>query len=160
MNVERKIAAYTIIEVIVTISISGIIVLSSLMIYTSFQKVFNKNLQSIQKNTELALFNNQISRDIIISEKIFCRSDKLVFQQLDSTEISYQFLNDYIIRYGNETEDTHFIKHSNLEYNYCLGNLINEIEFDITTESNKFKYYICKEYNNSTLINITFSNGN
>ena len=67
MNLGRKIAAYTIIEVVVTISISSIIILSSLMIYTSFQKVLEKNLQSINENTELILFNNQIKKDVKIS---------------------------------------------------------------------------------------------
>lgn len=155
-----RIEAYTIIEVVVTILITSIIILLSLTVYSSFLKVLNKNLQSMQDNIELTLFNNQLSEDFKISEKIFLRNEKLVFQKLDSTEISYEFLDDLIIRYSKEFEDTHFIKHHNVEFHYYFDNLINEVEFDVTTESNKFKYYIYKDYNNSTLVNLNLNNGN
>lgn len=160
MNLGKRIEAYTIIEVVVTISISSIIILSSLMIYLSCQKAFKENLQSIKENTELILFNNQINKDVKIAEKILQKHDMLIFQQVDSSEISYQFLNNFIIRYGKETQDTHFIRNKNIEYNYVVNKLINEIEFDIKTESSMFKYYIYKEYNNSTLVNLTLSDGN
>lgn len=155
-----KTPAFTVIEMIVVITISGILISSAMMIYLNYQKMFNKTLKGIEQSSEFMLFDSRIQNDSENSDKFVFKNDQFIFQLYDSTEVSYQFLENYLVRTCNEHSDTTFFKIKDLSYSNYSGNLIKEIEFDIILNNNKFRYYLSKKYNNSTLVNFSLNNGN
>ena len=159
MKLTNQIQAFTILEVIVTITLTSIIVLSSMLIYSSFMQVYNRNLETIQKNKDLILFNIQLNKDFKYSEKVTSVNDELILKQSDNSTISYQFVEKYIIRNAKEFADTHYVEHKDINYTY-QNNLINGIIFTIITPNGNFTCYIHKEYDNSTIINSDYLNGN
>ena len=149
----KKISAYTLVEILVALTISSIVIVLAISLYmqlvSSNQRIlrdYDKNLEIIQLksilNTDFERYN-QIER---IYELKF--SDK-------NTSCLYEFSDIGIIRRYNENIDTFKLEYSNLEYELQNGNtgMVTHLSFDIKIHDNILPYSFYKEYQSEQKVN-------
>ena len=141
-----RLNAFSILEVLVAIVISGIVVSTAYSVYIYSGKQFFKFRAVKAETTNYFEFTSTITRDFESAKKVVQKSDYEMEMQLANQNINYQFESTYILRTINLQIDTFFFTVENMEYN-TLNKLSNEPVVDylkLTLKNNSLTYY--KDY--------------
>jgi type II secretory pathway pseudopilin PulG len=149
----NKVPAFTIIEVLVTLMITSLVILISSTVYVTFSGYFNGFKANSEMHQQLFLFDRQINLDFQNAGKAFLSGDDLVISHNNNEEINYRFVDQMIVRLENENSDTFHIQFSNLQFNYYLPGLIDEVKFDVRTSDFFIHYKAFAQYSQSGLVN-------
>lgn len=149
----KKLKAFTIIELIVTMIISGIVISMAFTIYfktsTSFQR-YVINAQSI--NDAMAL-HVLLRKEFENAENVQFRRGRLEIHKGEHI-IYYDFAEEYVIRELKYDADTFWVYTKNLEYERLKSNrlYITTISFTFDLYENLyFPFFVSKEYTNQQL---------
>ena len=141
-----RLNAFSILEVLVAIVISGIVVSTAYSVYIYSGKQFFKFRMVKAEITNYFEFTSTITRDFESAKKVVQKSDYEMEMQLPNQNINYQFEPTYILRTFHLQTDTFFFTVENMEYN-TLNKFSNEPRVDylkLTLKNNSLTYY--KDY--------------
>lgn len=137
----KRLKAFTILELLVSMLLSGIVISLILTFYLQFRKYLVTLEHNSGSDREIALFSNVLKRDFDRAAMII-PVDKEIIQCITSHQvIRYDFEDDrYILRLENNRTDTFNIRWTNLEWKKYSDrtNLINEFSFDIKIDKDLY----------------------
>jgi len=155
---NTQLKAFTVMEIIVTMLLSGIIIAASLSLYLNYSNLVrlkNKQIQCGKENLQFyQIFKHEFDQASTIR-----KIDKQVTIALqDKTIVTYEFDQDYIVRSKNNLSDTFFIKVNNFE---ALGDETTTnckvIKMDLNNCGEIYPILLNKTYSNDVLMNSQLS---
>ena len=121
-----KLKAFSFLEVLVAIVISGIVISTVYSVYVFTHKQYFKFNAAQSKMRNYFEFSTTINRDFEKAKKVIMLNNYEIELQLVEQNINYQFNNEAVIRTVNLNTDTfHFT--------------VNDIEFNLVNELSKEK---------------------
>lgn len=112
----NKISAFTVLELIVAMTVSVIVIAIGYGAFNLINKQYNTQLQQKMKKAHMANFITNIDEDCFVSSRIFLEEDKLVLITSDSLTISYDFNDSTIARNQSNRSDTLIISDYKIEF--------------------------------------------
>jgi Tfp pilus assembly protein PilE len=158
---QQKVKAFTILEVTITMLITGLLIAIT---YTSYSVIVKSYHSFTVKNEEMAVLvtlDHLLKRDFQQAEVISKDQDGIVLTSNDKT-IKYNFKSDYIVRTAAGTDT---FKVQTQEVNTVFENVplnevqeteeqnrIDELAFTLTFKNEKIPYHYHKLYSSVNLI--------
>lgn len=149
---NRKIKAFTLAEMLVTLALTSVLVTFSYLGLNSMQKLLVDYKNQHQFITQMNELNKRINLLFINANTITKLSDEKIIFNADSTESKVIFSDRYILTIKNNVSDTfHFdpkkLKITNEEMSEPVNiDLIKNLEFDIYFQKQKFHLTFSKNY--------------
>lgn len=104
MKMTKKQPAFTVIEVLLTIAITGVVISLIYVIYVNFSKqVYSFFHNSIVSN-EVHAFYQQMKVDAFQSNKMQYINNEIIFSNYNTSEVRYKKEGDSIYRYFKENK--------------------------------------------------------
>jgi prepilin-type N-terminal cleavage/methylation domain-containing protein len=159
-NLNKRIRAFTLIELVVAMLISSIVVIVA---FTGYEIIAGQYVDYRKKSNEITksfLLNNLLAKDFLNSELALINPNgDLIFKFKATPEVDYQFRENYIIRVFTTTlQDTFFIPSQNIVKRFqgdsLTGNraLIDNLSFSAKVLDEKVYYQFAKEYGAGVLM--------
>ncbi len=152
---ENKLKAFTIMELIVTLVISGLVVLAAFQVINSFSRFSVHSEITNETNTRALQFYKALRADMNHSESLLHYDDETIFQLPQKVTVSYKLNYNNIIRTVNNVSDTFDITISDwhLIKDKKTG-LPTTLELEIVDNEKEISSFrITKEYDNAALFN-------
>ncbi|HEX3008684.1 MAG TPA: hypothetical protein VHO90_13820 [Bacteroidales bacterium] len=157
MHLNKKVKAFTLVELTVTLLLSGLVVFAALQVINLFSGLLAHENQSSDRSAQLFQFQKALNNDMQQSVRIEHYDDEAIFHVSAELSISYKLDYDYTIRSVNEVVDTFFVSvdqwHIVNEKSSGLP-LILEVEIKNEESENEVFRFI-KDYDNDVLLNTT-----
>lgn len=153
-----KIRAFTLIEVIVAMILSGIVVAFAAIAFQLVSKQFMSFKKSGERINELFVFQYQLQMDVRESELILHEASGLKFIFDDSKEATYLIYEENIIRENGNRTDTFFVRNADVEsiivpYSNLPGaEIVNYFSMQFNIEKDTVIAEFNKDYPASTLL--------
>ncbi len=139
----KKIKAFTIIELLVAMTIAGIVVSFSILLFLQFQKYIYTFSGKLNYNNEILLFTNVLRFDFDKAEKIG-NDGTAIIVRLTGDVINYEFSEEYILRQSIERTDTFHVVCSDPEFKWIdkANEIVRSVYFEVHVD--KHDYYPVK----------------
>ena len=149
----KKIASYTLLELIVVLAISGIVLLNIIGLYLYVQKQFQIYKNQIDSEIELVQFMSSLTNDINYGTTIKSRSNEIIIERTNGKQVVYKFKENKVLR-TIERVDTFLISTKKMgTHSFKDYDLINKIDFDIIRGAKVSSFSLIKNYSNATIVN-------
>ena len=156
----NRLKAFTVIEIITVLLISGIVISLSLSIFLNFEKIFRQLLSDSSKYSEIMFFHRRIKNDFDRAKYITYNQDELVLHNVNNNIVKYNLGNEYLTINTNTNIDTLKvnIKDCSVEYINEESKLITSFFLILKLKGNDFPLFFNKEYSNRILFNNEVNN--
>ncbi|KAB2859604.1 MAG: prepilin-type N-terminal cleavage/methylation domain-containing protein [Flavobacteriales bacterium] len=124
-----KLKAFSILELMVAILISGIIISAAFSVFIFSNKQFFKFTAIKTDIRDYFELSSSLKRDFEMAKKVIKKSDEQVEMQLTDKNIIYQFGANYITRTTALHSDTFMFSSTNIELNMLTNNNENLIDY-------------------------------
>jgi prepilin-type N-terminal cleavage/methylation domain-containing protein len=140
-----KLKAFSMLELMVSILISGIIISAAYSVFIFSNKQFFK-FTAIKTNIrDYFELSSTLKRDFEMAKKVIKKSDEQVEMQLTDKNINYQFGANYITRSTDLHTDTFMFPTADIELNTLANNNENLIDYlKLNVKDNTLSFY--KDY--------------
>lgn len=157
---RHRVSGFTVMEVLVTMVVSGIVVLTAFQFYNIFNKLLSQKNRIMEGGKEMLQFYNVIKNDASKSLALFYSKDEILMKFPERNFIQYDFYIDYVVRKMNTEADTFLVHATNLNIeNEPTTGYGRVIRFEFEKENETFLVVIEKIYPNDLLMNtIIFHN--
>lgn len=149
--------AFTILELLIVMLLSGIVVGLTFLYFTQFQRYIRQQFSASEVYMCSGQFNTVFQQDIDNSGEVYYQSPDLIRVIQSENEIQYEFNEDRIIRKLENVNDTfrlttsHLSVHEMEDYN----DLVDFMEFEVNIDDgHPQQVSFVKEYNSKTLFTI------
>lgn len=151
---RHKVAGFTVMELLVTMVISGIVVLSAFEFYIIFNKLILKKNSDMEGGKEVLLFYDLLRNDTEGSVMLNSTGDGISFRMDENHIIHYEFFKDFVVRLNNNLPDTFNVRvlDFNTEKDLTTG-YIKFITLEIQKNKESFPVILEKNYPNDILLN-------
>jgi Prokaryotic N-terminal methylation motif len=161
MLINKKLKAFTIMELLVSMTLTGILVVFAFMGYNQIQKLFiNYTVQS-----KFISDYNQLNKALFLlsdkSNAIEQTGDQIHFKT-DSNKVVLDLANEaHILLKFNSHTDTFFLPTKNIQYNHLKLNngtplnLVTGFDCDVLFQSQKFHVSFHKAYDATNTLDAT-----
>ena len=157
----KKIRAFTLVELLVVMVISGIVIAITYQIYFIANKQFMQYKKGNEKVTQEVILRGLLNNDFFQSESVIRKSENNIEMQLADEKINYEWRDEFIIRVTNASRDTFFLPVSLVELKFrnssqdISAGLIDALK--IISENGDEEKYFCffKEYSADVLMQNT-----
>lgn len=140
-----KLKAFSILELMVAILISGIIISAAFSVFIFSNKQFFKFTAIKTDIRDYFELSSTLKRDFEMAKKVIKKSDEQVEMQLTDKNIIYQFGAKYITRTTTLHTDTFMFPSTNIEVNMLTNNNENLIDYlKLNVKDNTLLFY--KDY--------------
>ena len=149
----NKLKAFTVLEIIIVLLISGIVIALSLNIYLNMEKLFYRILSDGNKYNEIMFFHNRLKNDFDKAKYVKIEIDELIIYKEDWDIIKYNLGSDYLTVSANNITDTLKLKIKNYNFEYLNeeSRLISDFSLELKYNNNNFPFYFTKKYSNKVL---------
>lgn len=149
----QKIKAFTIMELIVTLTISSLVIFSGIEFLSSWEKLISRRNTSLEVCGGVLKIYDVLSRDITDSDNVLSDDDRIRITN-QSNEVRYFFGERSIIRLVKEVRDTfNFSKVTiNIEKDFLTG-YVKMLTIEINTENDFYPLTIEKNYPSDLIVN-------
>lgn len=141
-------------EIMVTMVISGIVVLTAFEFYNIFNKLLLKKNNTMEIGKEMLQFYIVLENDAEKATSLDLSTSGLIMYYYNEDIIRYEFFDDYVIRNRNIASDTFRIKVMNLN---SIKDQVTGFDKILTMELVKydeaFPLFLEKIYPNDVLLN-------
>jgi prepilin-type N-terminal cleavage/methylation domain-containing protein len=110
-----KVKAFSFLEVLVAIVISGIVISTVYSVYVFTYKQYFKYSVIKTNMRNYVEFTSTLNTDFENAKKVLKNSDYEIEMQLNERLINYQFNNDYVLRTVNLKSDTFLLATENMQ---------------------------------------------
>jgi competence protein ComGF len=156
MKLKKKIKAFTIMELLVTLVLTSIIVSLASSIYLNMQKYFSDSEAAYEKNSDINFLIGLIKNDFENASSVVSSFGLITLISNDSKMLEYNFGDEYIIRKKEYQRDTFYVKTEELDIIRLDNNsdLVTEIKADIIIDDGVIPFHIYKSYTRDILFNL------
>lgn len=151
---ERRVEGFTVMEIMVTMVISSIVVLTAFEFYNIFNKLLLKKNNTMESGKEILQFYNALENDSRRAISIELSAVGLIMKNYDEDPVNYEFYDEFVIRNRNIVTDTFRVKVMNLN---SIKDKVSGFEKILTMElavsNDTLPLFIEKSYPNDILIN-------
>lgn len=156
----KKIAAFTLLEILIGMIISSIVIG---FCYTGYSVIYKQylNYNAIKRqNTTAMQLNSVLNNDFVNAEFVRFELDKLIVNSNSNKELYYRFNENYILRRDKGLIDTFMLAALNITPEYFTENeqlqdrLLNSFSFDVSVLGETEHFHFVKEYSSETLIKL------
>ena len=153
-----KVKAFTLIELVVVMIISGILFSIAYFSFFIISQRFNHFSSASSSVMEISNLQTILNKDFDEAEFLQLQGDDLIVKK-DSLELLYHFEEDYLLRTQLDQVDTFHIPIENKSYYfknaiyYLNTGYIDELEFTSEYHDEKFHFHFHKDYSTEQLIN-------
>ena len=151
-----KLRAFTIMELLVVMGVSGLIVTAGFVLLTQFTSFFETTTNHQEKVADLQQFYHQLNKDVLMAKKLKQEGAKLLCE-LDDYQIHYEFSSAVISReFMGKTE---VLDVENLLYemipiaNFNDEGIIVNLHLQFGKDSEVYNWKIQKEYGAAVHLN-------
>lgn len=146
---KNKIKAFTILEMLVNLTIMSIIMGLVYFAYTSFVQQIMGYRESIERQNELSRIYVQMKKDFYVADKVVRESKGFRTMPYDENEITYKVTDKYLIRKQSEVSDT--LKISGIDIISVLNmntneDLVTKLVVFTTLFEEPLQYTLVKNY--------------
>lgn len=142
----KKLKGFTMIELIVSLIISGILISICLRVYTNFNQYINRTLTNQDNENKIVWFALRLKEDIFKADYISGDSETLNIY-INGRKNTYNFLSNYVLINRNDTQtDSIGIIIKDIKVDYYKKGFINYIEFDYENGGNFYTFSSNKKY--------------
>lgn len=161
---SKKLKAFTLIEVLVTMLLTTIIIGIIYYAYEVVQKQFIHNKTNDEGITQLSMLNYLLEKDFNESAEVIAANNGITFLYNDLKSINYEFDEEYILRNTENVTDTFKIAVENatqlfLESLVNKGDLVDRLEMDLKYSKESLYFVYTKEYASDILLQLELNNG-
>jgi Tfp pilus assembly protein PilV len=155
---KQKVTGFTVMEILITMVISGIVVLTALQFYTIFNRLLLQKNDTMEGGKNVLQLYNMLKNDAVNAVSLNSSTNKLTMRFPDKESIQYEFFDEYVIRTYNILIDTIRVKtmNFNTEKDQTTG-FDKIITLELMKDKETFPVIIEKTYPNDVLINTTIS---
>lgn len=140
-----KLKAFSILELMVAILISGIIISAAFSVFIFSNKQFFKFTAIKTDIRDYFELSSTLKRDFEMAKKVIKKSDEQVEMQLTDKNINYQFGANYITRTTTLHTDTFMFPSTNIQLNTLTNKNENLIDYlKLNVKDNTLSFY--KDY--------------
>jgi len=137
-----KLKAYSILELLVAILISGIVISAAYSVFIFSNKQFFRFTAVKTDVRDYFELSSTIKRDFENAKTVVKVNEGEIEMELTNQQINYQFETNYILRNIDFHTDTFLFSVTNMEINtlnnYEQGNFINYLKLDLKNNSLSF----------------------
>lgn len=109
----KRISAFTLVELIVTMVFSSIIVSLAFAVFSNTNKVYHKAYDQYGKTNELLLLQSVLNQDCSMARLVIFENDIMTVEDMNCNKINYTITSDRIIRnYGAIADTFHIGTHN------------------------------------------------
>ncbi len=151
----KKIGAFTLIELIVAMSIGSLVVIFAINVYDIIKKQFENYNNSNNITNDIFLVYDIMHDDFDKADKIVYKYDDLEIVLENGDQCKYSFEEDYIIRSFNNLQDTFNVKSENIKAYYDSKNaieIVDEFSFETEVFENTINISFYKKYASDILM--------
>lgn len=160
----KKVAAFTLMELLITMMISSIVIGLCYSAYSFTYKEFLLFKKVKQEVVDAMQFNSLLNSEFQNAEKIVYSEHQLLFYFENNNTLSYELNDSLIIRKESEIIDTFHLKATNVKASFLFENdsvpisLINDFSFDAKVLGEAEYFHFTKNYSGETMMNYESSN--
>lgn len=149
-----KIKGFSVIEVILSLSISGMVLGIGVTGYFFASKQFERFKIKSEEWSEINKLHYALKRDVDGAVTIRQNANDLTCYFADGDVINYRIKNDHVIRSSNVKPLIFRISLSNVNFEAVQGtDHVQKIQFDFDVNDKKIPFLMMKEYGPDILIN-------
>jgi hypothetical protein len=160
-NFRHKLPAFTIIELVVSLMISGIVIGIIYYSFLFFERQFQLYNDRSEKSENIILFKNAINHDFEASALAIDSANEIMFYS-DFSKMSetYDIFDKYIVRTNNLEKDTFLFeaKIHTIDHHPINNKAITTIDFEIKIGSDYIDCVFEKEYSAKELMSYQMKN--
>lgn len=156
---KKKLKAFTLMELVVTMIISSIVIG---MGYSAYSIIYKQYLNYKSLRTELmdvAGLNAELAANFYHCSRVLKQGENgLCFELKKDKKINFEFSEQYILRKENDLIDTFKVAAKNCVFKYLLddtdkkASLVHTFSFDSELLKEKVHFYFEKEYSSEIVI--------
>jgi prepilin-type N-terminal cleavage/methylation domain-containing protein len=149
-----RLPAFTIMEMLVAMVISGIIIGSGAFLYLNFNRYVTSAIQKSETENAVMLFCRAFEDDMQGASAIEQISDELSMKSEKKGLITYFFSDDYIVRQQEEIVDTFSLMVEDLTISFdYLNNRFQSLEARLISGDIAYPVFMVKAYENAEMFN-------
>jgi hypothetical protein len=158
---KKWIKAFTIIELVVAMVLSGVTISAGIIIYMNFSKAYKDSINRNAYNHDILFLHQLLTDDFYNAKMINCSGLTIKIETIDNEELQYRFLSDMIIRSKKFQKDTFYVQTINHQHETVqqlfekkriagkYNRLISEFSFEIVIEKDYvYPVVLYKQYDN------------
>ena len=144
----KKIKAFTIIEILITMVLSSIVIGAAIYVFLTFNTLLTKTSKRNMQNLEIISLHHILKKDFIEADEIREEYSSLLIQFNDDKKVYYDFEEDCVIRDAIVSRDTFNIKVNDFKLYFLdeQSKLVTEIILDIENEKLDLSIHLVKQY--------------
>jgi len=144
----KKIKAFTIIEVLITMVLSGIVVSAAIYVFLTFNSLLSKTGKKNMQNLEIISLHHIMKMDFIKADEIREEYSSIFISFNESEKVYYDFEENYVVRDAIATQDTFKISVNDIKIYFMdeESDLVTEIIVDIQFDNLDFPIHVIKMY--------------
>jgi type II secretory pathway pseudopilin PulG len=147
--------AFTIMEMIVVMVLSGIIIAAALKLYLNYEGLVRGKTKQMEFGKETLQFYQVFRHEFDDADRITSTSSQIIFILPDKPPVQYDFEQNYITRLQNNLIDTFFVTVNdlNIRKDEATG-LERVITMELRNYDEIFPVLMVKEYPNNLMMQI------
>jgi hypothetical protein len=154
---KPRIKSFTIMEILVTMIISGIVVLTAFQFYSIFNMIMLQKTKLMDERNVILQFYDVLKSDISKAERMKYSINKLVINSNQEEVILYNFSDEYVVRNVNNLTDTFRVHLTEYEIDKDIVTGFEKIlKFEIKGSIGSYPVLLEKTYTNDILLNTTY----
>lgn len=156
IHITKKLKAFTIVELLVTMVITSIVVGLASSLYLNMQQYYTMSESGYGQNTDIIFVTSLLKNDMEQSVSVHSSYGLVSMQGKDNIVKEYDFSDDYIIRKIYYHRDTFFVKTQDLEIINLNSNsdLVSEIKASLVVDGAPMPLHLYKDYTRDVLFNL------
>lgn len=154
----KKLKAFTLIEVLVAMAVSGIVITASYFAFSTVTAQMSRYRNSTGDIMDVVLFQSLLERDIRSSEYMKqTAADEMELGTGPRTIARYRLNNDYVLRIQGERYDTLKVKIGSVQFSFNnrnseIGSFVDRIHLELNMPDTIWSVRINKEYGADVLL--------
>ncbi len=150
----RKLKAFTIIELTVSLLISSIVIGITYYAFLFFTKQYNSYQRKSEEFTEYRLFKKAFQHDLESADFVADSIPNSILMKGDSSEVTYTWDSSAVIRQDGEVSDSFRLKNINVVVSHINDTLksAKQIVFRFTFNKTFFETMFTKQYSAAQLM--------
>lgn len=151
---KRRVEGFTVMEILVTMVISSIVVLTAFEFYNIFNKLLLKKNNTMESGKEMLQFFNVLDKDAAKAVSMELSASGLIMKNYNDDPVRYVFYDDFVIRAMDIVSDTFRIKVMNLNsIKDQVTGFDRILTMELVNKTDTFPLFMEKSYTNDVLIN-------
>jgi prepilin-type N-terminal cleavage/methylation domain-containing protein len=146
--------AFTIMEMLVVLALSGILITGSMQLYLNYEKLIRMKNKQIGCGKETYQFYHIFKHEFDAAVSVKASGNEVTLLSSAKTLVRYEFEPDFIVRSYSDITDTFFIKVNEFKVdNGSVSGFDNAVTLELENCGETYPIYLVKQYPNDILMN-------